>query len=114
MTRTRSITIAAVLLVLLSILNFLSTIQNALDWISFFTIAYNILGIIAVVGLWRGLRWSTTLALVVVALAVIDLSRGIFDSQLESFARVIAAIFALLYILVAVLVLRNQPKVSAA
>lgn len=114
MTRTRSITIAVVLLVILSILNVMSTIQNNLDWLSYINITYNILGLVAAVGLWRGVRWGTILALVVVALSVIDISRGIFDSQLESFARVIAAIFALLYILVAVLVLRNQPKDAAA
>lgn len=114
MTRTRSIKFAALLLVLLSILNILSTVQNDLDWISYFTITYNILGLVAAVGLWRGLRWGTVLALVVAALGVLDLSRGIFDSQLETFARVIGASFAFLYILVAILALRNQPKESAA
>jgi len=114
MTRTRSITIAAILLVLLSILNLLSTIQNDLDWLSYINITYNILGLVAAVGLWRGVRWGTVLALVIVALSVIDLSRGFLDSQLVSFARAIAAFFALLYLFVAVLVLRNQPKDAAA
>ena len=114
MTRTRSIKFAALLLVFLSILNILSTVQNVLDWISYFTITYNILGLVAAVGLWRGLRWGNVLALVVAALAVIDLSRGIFDSQLESFARVIGASFVFLYILVAVIALRNRPKELAA
>lgn len=110
MTRHRSITTAVVLLVVLSILNILSTVQNHLDWISYFTITYNTLGLVAAFGLWRGLRWGAVLAPVVVFLAVIDLSRGFLDSHLELFARGIAAFFALLYVLVAVLVLRNRTE----
>ncbi len=122
MSRPKQITIAAVLLLLLSLVNAASDSQvlqgpagadfagdlGAYAW-SAFNFITSVAGLIAAFALWRNIRWGKGLALIVSAISIVNILIGIFSGQLPLFAIVMGSIFAALYLLVAVLVLRYVP-----
>ena len=115
--KNRTTIIAVVLLVLLSLLNAASELEmlgqgagaagtGSYIW-SLFNFLYNILGLVAAFGLFRGQSWGSTLALAVVALNLINYAIGLFSGELPGPVVAITAVFMALYILIAVLVLRK-------
>ena len=121
MSRPYQITVAAILLFLLSLLNTMSELPALLQgpagadslndigtysW-TLFNFAYSVAGVIAAFGLWRNMRWGRVLALVSSALSILNLLVGLLSGQLELFPIVMASIFTILYLVVIVLVLRH-------
>lgn len=120
MSRPKQITIAAILLFLLSLLNTASEVPLLLEgpataaasndvgsyaWVVF-NAAYSAAGMIAAIALWRNMRWGKPLAIIVSALSILNLLVGLFSGQLELFPIIMAGIFTVLYLVVIVLVLR--------
>lgn len=122
MSQSKQITIAAVLLFLLSLMNTASDISFVLAgpaaasnndvgsyaW-AVFNVAYSVAGLFAAFALWRNMRWGKPLALIVSALSILNLLVGLLSGQLELFPIIMASIFILLYLVVIVLILRYAP-----
>jgi hypothetical protein len=122
MSQSKQITIAAVLLFLLSLLNTASDISFVLagpaaaaasgDWpytLGVFNVAYSVAGMIAAFALWRNMRWGKPLALIVSALSILNMLIPVLSGELDGFPMVMGLIFSALYLLVIVLILRYAP-----
>jgi uncharacterized membrane protein (DUF2068 family) len=127
MSQSKQITIAAILLFLLSLLNTASDISFVLagpaaaatsgNWpyaLGVFNVAYSVAGMIAAFALWRNMRWGKPLALIVSALSILNILIPILSGELDAFPMVMGLIFAALYLLVIVLVLRYAPVPAAS
>jgi len=123
MSRPKQITIAAILLFLLSLMNAVTEILILLQgpaaaaassdvgsyaW-SVFNFTYSVAGLIAAFALWRNIQWGKGLALIVSALSILNLLIGVFSGQLDLFPIVIGSMFIVLYLFVVVLVLQYAP-----
>lgn len=122
MSRSKQITIAAILLFLLSLMNAASEIPILMQgpaaaalrddvgsfWITLFNFTYSAAGMIAAFGLWRKMQWGKILAIIVSALSILNLMIPVILNQLPLPIKVVASVFTALYVLVVVLVLRNS------
>jgi hypothetical protein len=123
MSRPKLITIAAILLLLLSLMNAASDVPFLLQgpaaaaagndvgsyaW-AVVNFTYSVAGLVAAFALWRNLRWGKALALIVSALSILNLLIGVFSGQLDLFPIVIGSMFIVLYLFVVVLVLQYAP-----
>jgi len=127
MSRPKQITIAAILLFLLSLLNAASDISFVLegpaaaaasgDWpyaLGVFNVAYSVAGMIAAFALWRNMRWGKPLALIVSALSILSVLIPILSGELDVFPMIMGLIFSALFLFVIVLVLRYAPVPAAS
>lgn len=127
MNRSIHIIIAAILLLLLSLMNAASDLQFLLqgpeattaEGLSYplvvFNVGYNIIGVIAAIGLLLNMRWAKPVGITVAALSIINQLYPVFlDSKLEVPIKIISVVFALVYVAVIVLILRyNSDTVSS-
>ncbi len=122
MNRSIHIIIAAILLLLLSLMNAASDLQFLLqgpeattaEGLSYplvvFNVGYNIIGVVAAVGLLLNMRWAKPVGITVAALSIINQLYPVFlDSKLEVPIKIISVVFALVYVAVIVLILRYNP-----
>ena len=122
MNRSIQIIIAAILLLLLSLMNAASDLQfllqgpeaTAAEGLSYplvvFNVGYNIIGVIAAMGLLLKMRWAKPVGITVAALSIINQLYPVFlDSELETPIKIISVVFALVYVAVIVLILRYNP-----
>lgn len=122
MNRSIQIIIASILLLLLSLMNAASDLQFLLqgpeattaEGLSYplvvFNVGYNIIGVVAAVGLLLNMRWAKPVGITVAALSIINQLYPVFlDSELEVPIKIISVVFALVYVAVIVLILRYNP-----
>jgi hypothetical protein len=123
MSRPKQITVAAILLLILSLLNLASDFSSLLEGsaayasrsdagpyaLVVFNSAVAAAGIFAAVALWLAMRWGKSLALIVSALSILNILIPVLTGQLPAFAVVVGLIFVALYLLVAVNILRYAP-----
>ncbi|MFL7837281.1 MAG: hypothetical protein AB8I52_00655 [Candidatus Promineifilaceae bacterium] len=127
MSQSKQITIAAVLLFLLSLMNAASDISFVLAGpaaasasgggpyaLGVFNVAYSVAGMIAAFALWRNSSWGKPLALIVSALSILSILIPVISGELDAFPMTMGLIFAALYVLVIVLVLRYAPIPAAS
>ena len=127
MTRSTQIIIAAMLLLLLSLMNAASDLQfllqgaeaTAAKGLSYplvvFNVGYNIIGVFAAIGLLLNMRWAKPVGITVAALSIVSqLYPVLLDSELEFPIKIISAVFALVYVAVIVLILRYNPDMVSS
>jgi uncharacterized membrane protein len=127
MNRSIQIIIAAILLLLLSLMNAASDLQfllqgpeaTAAEGLSYplvvFNVGYNIVGVVAAIGLLLNMRWAKPVGITVAALSIVNqLYPVVLDSELEVPIKIISVVFALVYVAVIVLILRYNPDMVSS
>jgi len=121
MTRTKSTTIAAVLLLVLSLLNAVAELPNLASGTAtgpdqapfaaaLFSFTLSIVGVFAAYGLWQNMRWGKVLALIVLALSIVYSLLPVIFAPVPN--KIVSLVLIALYILVIALVLRSAPSLS--
>ena len=119
MTRTKSTTIAAVSLLVLSLLNAVAELPNLASGTAtgpdqapfaaaLFSFTLSIVGVFAAYGLWQNMRWGKVLALIVLALSIVYSLLPVIFAPVPN--KIVSLVLIALYILVIALVLRSAPK----
>lgn len=119
MTRSRSVTVAAILLLVYNLYDAVQTIPQLAQGtandsslnkppfaVSLFVFTLAIFGLFAAYGLWRNAKWGKVLGLVVTALNILYTLIPLLVAPLP--IKLVAAGFIILNILIAVLLLRSE------